>query len=978
MSEKKNTEDSTINYGQTIHLPKTDFPRRAGLAQKEPQLLQRWQKMGLYEKQRAASKGRGKFILHYGPPFANGHIHLGHLLSHTLKDIVCRAKQLEGFDAPLVPGYDCHGLPIEWKVEEEYRSKGKNDTKDTDPVGFRKACRAYAAHWSDIQTEELQRIGILGDWKNPYSTMHKKSEALIASEIHKFLMSGSLTRGSKPVMWSIPEQTALAEAEVEYKDVTSDTVYVKFPISKGPPEFDGASVVIWTTTPWTLPGNRAIGYGDDMDYVMIAVSEVEEDSLLKVGDKIFISQALLPTFKTAAKIIKATESMPFKGSAFHKVICRHPLHGQGYDFDVPLLAGDFVTTDAGTGFVHIAPGHGEDDYNLGVKNGVEVPQTVGGNGKYFESVPLFAGLEVYLPNGKKGPANKLVTKAIEEAGHLVGKAQITHSYPHSWRSKAPVIFRNTPQWFISMETNDLREKAAAEIAKTRFVPERGRNRIGAMIEQRGDWCVSRQRAWGVPIAIFVDKKSGEPLKDEAVNQRIYEIFEKEGSDAWFDHPPQHFLGDKYKEADFEQVRDIIDVWFESGSTQGFVLEQRPELGRPADLYLEGSDQHRGWFQSSLLVGVGTRGNAPYKNILTHGFILDEKGYKMSKSVGNVTSPIKLTEMYGADILRLWVASSGYTDDIKFGENILKGHAETYRRIRSTFCYLLGSLGEEFEKVDDKELSDLDKWVLHKLHEIDGIVKDSIAGFDFVRMTTAVHNFCARELSAVYFDICKDALYCEAKNSVKRRAILTVLDHVFNFLVHWLAPVLCYTTEEAWLAYNGLGLDDEKESIHLSAYPQAPQEWHQPALDEVWREVLATRSVVTSALELKRADKLIGAALEAKATVYIEASDNLQVAASITKTLQDNNFADICIVSETKVLNEPLPPDCTMHSSILQNNPDLNPIKIGVIIEKAPGEKCERCWKYTEDVGKDKHHPTLCVRCSGVVTKEHPDLKSAAA
>ncbi len=960
MTSPHDTDDGKVNYGQTIHLPKTDFPRRAGLAQKEPQLLQRWQKMGLYEKQRAASKGRDKFILHYGPPFANGHIHLGHLLSHTLKDIVCRAKQLEGFDAPLVPGYDCHGLPIEWKVEEEFRAKDKNDTKDADPVGFRKACREYAAHWSDIQTGELQRIGILGDWKNPYSTMHKKSEALIASEVHKFLMSGSLTRGSKPVMWSIPEQTALAEAEVEYKDVTSDTVYVKFPVSKGPAEFEGASVVIWTTTPWTLPGNRAIGYGDDMDYVMIAVSEVAEDSLLKVGDKIFVSQVLLPAFKTAAKIIKATESTPFKGSAFHKVICHHPLHGQGYDFDVPLLAGDFVTTDTGTGFVHIAPGHGEDDYNLGIKNGVEVPQTVSGDGKYFASVPLFAGLEVYLPNGKKGPANKLVTKAIEDAGHLVGKAQITHSYPHSWRSKAPVIFRNTPQWFISMETNDLRKKAVAEIAKTRFVPERGRNRIGAMIEQRGDWCVSRQRAWGVPIAIFVDKKSGEPLKDEAVNKRVYEVFEKEGSDAWFDHPPQHFLGDKYKEADYEQVRDIIDVWFESGSTQGFVLEQRPELGRPADLYLEGSDQHRGWFQSSLLVGVGTRGNAPYKAILTHGFILDEKGYKMSKSVGNVTSPIKLAEMYGADILRLWVASSGYTDDIKFGENILKGHAETYRRIRSTFCYLLGSLGEDFEKVDYKYLSDLDKWVLHKLHEIDGVVKDSIANFDFVRMTTAVHNFCARELSAVYFDICKDALYCDAKDGVKRRAILTVLDHVFNFLAHWLAPVLCYTTEEAWLAYKGLGVEDEKESIHLSAYPQAPKEWNQTALDEKWQKIIAARTVVTGALEKKREDKTIRSALEAAQKVYV-------ADAALAEILESVDFADVCITSSIEILQQGVG---EFSLSDVAN--------VSVTVEKAIGEKCERCWKYTEDVGKDKHHPTLCARCSDVVTKEHPDLKSAAA
>ena len=953
------TDENKIDYGKTIHLPKTDFPRRAGLAQKEPEILARWKKMGLYEKQRAASKGHEKFILHYGPPFANGHIHLGHVLSHTLKDIVCRSKQLQGFDAPLVPGYDCHGLPIEWKVEEDFRAKGKNGTKDTDPVGFRQACRAYAAHWSDVQTEELQRIGIIGDWKNPYSTMHKKSEALIASEIHKFLMNDGLYRGSKPVMWSIPEQTALAEAEVEYKDVTSDTVFVKFPIKKGPQEFEGASVVIWTTTPWTLPGNRAVAYGDDIDYIMIIVGTVGEEALVKPGDRIFVSKVLLPAFKTVAKITTAEESPGFKGSAFESVILHHPLHGKGYEFDVPMLAGDFVTTDAGTGFVHIAPGHGEDDYLLGIKNKIEVPQTVAGDGKYFDHVPLFAGVEIYTALGKKGPANKFVTNAIAEAGNLVAKQQIQHSYPHSWRSKAPVIFRNTPQWFISMEKNDLRKKAIAEIAKTRFVPDRGRNRIGSMVEGRGDWCVSRQRAWGVPIALFVNKNTGAPLKDAKVNQRIYEVFEKEGSDAWFDHPPQHFLGNQYDAGDFDQVRDIIDVWFESGSTQGFVLEQRPELRHPADLYLEGSDQHRGWFQSSLLVSTGTRGHAPYKSILTHGFILDEKGYKMSKSVGNVTSPTKLMEMYGADILRLWVAGSDYTDDIRFGENILKGHADVYRRIRGTFCYLLGSLGDDFEKVKYAELSDMDKWVLHKLHEIDGIVRDCIENFDFLRMTTVVHNFCTKELSAFYFDVCKDTLYCDAKDSLKRRAVLTVLDEVFNFLAHWLAPVLSYTTEEAWLVYKGVTTEDTKESIHLSKYPVAPEEWHKPELEEKWQKVLAVRSVVTGALELKRAEKVIGSSLEAAPKVYVSHT-------AVGAILKAENLSDICITSGIHLIEGEIPSNAFMLTDVSA---------AGVVVEKASGSKCERCWKYTTDVGADHEHPTICARCASVVQKE---LKSVAA
>ncbi|MCK5555692.1 MAG: isoleucine--tRNA ligase, partial [Alphaproteobacteria bacterium] len=751
----------TTDYGQTIHLPKTNFPRRAGLAKKEPAILQRWEKMGLYEMQREASKGREKFILHYGPPFANGNIHLGHVLSKTLKDVVCRSHQMLGYDAPLVPGWDCHGLPIEWKVEEDFRSRGKEGTKDSDPVEFRAKCRAFAQKWIDVQSVEFQRIGVFGDWKNPYITMDRKSEAMIAKEIHKFLLNDALYQGSKPVMWSIPEQTALAEAEIEYKDITSDTCYVKFPINKEksknlPREFEGASVVIWTTTPWTLPGNRAIAYGEDLIYQCFEILSVEEGSPIKVGDKIFCQDMLALSAAPHISINEVKELWRGKGSDLAGIICRHPLHEKGYDFDVPLLAGDFVTAEDGTGFVHIAPGHGEDDYRLGIKHGIEVPQTVGGDGKYFENVPLFAGLPVYMPNGKKGPANKMVLQAIAEAGNLIAKKRITHSYPHSWRSKAPVIFRNTPQWFISMDKNDLREKALEAVENTTWYPPRGKNRLGAMIAQRGDWCVSRQRVWGVPLAIFVNKATGKPLRDEKVLQRITDIFEKEGIDAWVNRPAQDFLGDNYKADDFEQVKDIIDVWFESGCTQGYVLEQRPELTRPADLYLEGSDQHRGWFQSSLLVGCGTRKSAPYKAVLTHGFILDEKGYKMSKSTGNVTSPIKLTERYGADILRLWVTGSDYTEDIKFGESILKGHVDVYRRIRGTFCYLLGNLNgfDQKDKVAYNDLSDMDKWILHRLNEIDGIVRESITNFDFLTMVTTLHNFCSKELSAFYFDVCK--------------------------------------------------------------------------------------------------------------------------------------------------------------------------------------------------------------------------------
>lgn len=967
----------TIDYGKTIQLPKTDFPRRAGLAQKEPELLARWEKMDLYKRQREASKGREKFILHMGPPFANGNIHLGHVLSTVLKDVVCKSYQLLGYDSPLVPGFDCHGLPIEWKIEEEYRAKGKNGGKDTDRVEFLKACRDFAARWIVTQTEEFKRLGIVGDWKNPYRTMDKKSEARIASIVHEFLRNGALYRGSKPVMWSVPEQTALAEAEVEYKDHTSDTAWVKFPVKSGPAELVGASVVIWTTTPWTLPGNRTIAYGDDLNYVCFQVESVQssfsdakltEEEITQVankrnqdllGNKLLVVQDRLEEFKKAGGLTGAV-IWEGKGSELKGMICHHPLHGKGYDFDVPLLAGDFVTTDAGTGFVHIAPGHGEDDYRLVVKhnqhnpnNAIEIPQTVAGDGKYFDSVPLFAGVPVYMPDGKKGPGNKFVMNAIAEAGNLVAKGQIQHSYPHSWRSKAPVIFRNTPQWFISMAANDLRTKALAEIKATRWVPPRGENRLSAMIEQRGDWCVSRQRVWGVPLAVFVNKKTGEPLRDEKVLGRIIEIFEKDGSETWFDRPVSEFLGPDYNPDDFEQVRDIVDVWMESGITQEFVLRDRPELSWPADLYLEGSDQHRGWFQSSLLVATGTKGKAPYKAVLTHGFILDEKGYKMSKSTGNVTSPIKLMEMYGADILRLWVTGSDYTEDTKFGENILKGHVDVYRRIRNTFCYLLGSLdGFDGKHLAYKELSDLDRWVLHRLHEVDATVRACIKDFDFQKMITTVHNFCARDLSAFYFDVCKDALYCEASDSQKRRAIVSTLDHVFNYLTHWLAPFLSYTAEEAWLAYKGVGMDNLTESIHLSVMPSAPAEWKNEALAATFDKIVSVRGVVTGALEVKRAEKQIGAGLEAHPKVYV--SDT-----ALKAILSSSGFADICITSGVDIVEGAAPADAFTLADMTG---------VGVVFAKAEGQKCERCWKYTKDVGSDSQHPTVCSRCAGVVSK----------
>ncbi len=953
--------DTARDYGATIRLPKTDFPRRAGLAQKEPLILARWEKMDIYSRQRARAKQaaakREKFVLHFGPPFANGHIHLGHLLSHTLKDFVARAMELSGYDAPLVPGYDCHGLPIEWKIEEKHRAEKRNNTKESDPYGFRKECREYAAHWSDVQTGELKRLGINGDWKNPYSTMYPASEAAIAAEIHTFLRNGSLYRGSKPVMWSPVEQTALAEAEVEYKDITSDTVFVKFPLVKGPQALldAKANVVIWTTTPWTLPGNRAIAYGEDLVYHAIKVKNLSVNgSSLSVGEVLLVEANRDNHLRNEAGVQDAEVIWVGKGSDLAGTTAKHCLAGKdaGYDFDVPLLAGDFVTTDAGTGFVHIAPGHGEDDYRLGLKHGVEVPHTVGPDGTYFAHVPVFAGVAVYTPEGKKGPANKFVMQALADIGTLVAKSQILHSYPHSWRSKAPVIFRNTPQWFISMDKNDLRHKALAEIEKTEFFPARGKNRIGSMVESRGDWCISRQRAWGVPIAIFVDKKTGAPLTDDAVLNRTIDIFKQEGSDAWYKRPASDFLGAGYNADDYEQIVDIVDVWFESGSTHAFVMEAREELHWPADLYLEGSDQHRGWFQSSLLEAVGSRGQAPYKAVLTHGFILDEKGYKMSKSVGNGTSPVELMQNYGADILRLWVAGSDYTEDIKFGEKILAGHVDVYRRIRNTFCYLLGSFDgfDASQRVAYDDLGKLDRYILHRLHEVGASVEQSIAQFDFQRLITDINHFCARDLSAFYFDICKDALYCDDAASVKRRAIVTVLDEVFTCLVHWLAPILPFTCEEAWLSYKGLSLEDESESIHLSTLPKLPAQWRDQALAAEWAQIIAARSVVTGALEPKRADKTIGASLEAAPVVYV-------ADATLAASLNSVAFSDVCITSAIAIKTGAAPVDAFTLADVGG---------VGVVFAKAEGAKCVRCWRYMPDHGSVAAHPDLCGRCATVV------------
>jgi isoleucyl-tRNA synthetase len=947
-----------VDYKATVFLPKTDFPMRGDLPKREPEILASWQKMNLWKQLRETSKGREKFILHDGPPYANGNIHIGHALNKILKDVINRSQQMTGKDAFYIPGWDCHGLPIEWMIEEKYRKAGKNKD-EVAIIDFRKECREFAAHWIDVQREEFKRLGVEGDWDNPYTTMKNASEAQIAAEIGKFLMNGGLFRGSKPVLWSVVEKTALAEAEVEYQDHTSDTIWVKFPVVKAPAkELEGANVVIWTTTPWTIPGNRALAYGDALDYVALEVTSVGDGAHVKPGEKLIVAEALKGAFEAEAKITGSKQLWSGKGSGLKGIVTKHPLAKLDpyyATFEVPAHPGDFVTIDAGTGFVHIAPGHGADDYVLGIANGIEVPQTVSPDGSYFDHVGLFAGKRVLTPYGKKGDANAAVIEKLKEAGALVSNGTMVHQYPHSWRSKAPLIFRNTPQWFISMAKNDLRKIALAEIEKTRFVPPQGKTRLYSMIENRPDWVISRQRAWGVPIAVFVEKKTGKLLQDQQVMDRITGIFQKEGSDAWFSSEPSRFLGNDYNPDDYEQIKDIVDVWFESGSSHSFVLEPRKDtdLKWPADLYLEGSDQHRGWFHSSLLEACGTRKQAPFKAVLTHGFTLDEQGRKMSKSLGNVVAPQKVMEQYGADILRLWVAASDYSDDQRIGPEILKFMADHYRRLRNTFRYLLGALDgwKESERIAAKEMPELDRWVLHRLSQLDAKVRESARDYEFHSLFTELHNFCAVDLSAFYFDIRKDALYCDAPSSVRRRATRTVLHEVFSRLTAWLAPILAFTAEEAWRArsWKDSAGKEGDESVHLRIYPETPAAWRDEALAARWDKIRDIRRVVTGALERARADKKIGSSLQAVPIVHLSPERRAE--------LDGIDIAEIAITSGVSLANGAAPEGAFAL-------PEVG--GVAVVVNLAEGEKCERCWQVLTEVGDNKDHPTLCHRCSDAV------------
>ena len=919
----------SIDYKNTVFLPKTSFSMRANLPQKEPEILAKWRKNKLFEKMKLARKDAESFVIHDGPPYANGHIHIGHAYNKILKDVVNRTHYMNGKKIYFIPVWDCHGLPIEWKIEEKYRAAGKD--KDEVPIiEFRQECREFAQHWLEVQIEEFSNLGLLGEWDKAQTTMSYNSEAQIAKEIGKFIMDGSLYRGIRPVMWSVVEKTALADAEVEYNDHKSPSIYVKFPVvASKHEELKGAFMVIWTTTPWSLPGNRAIAYAPDTNYSLIIIKGT--------GDKIIVASELLEAVAKANDISDYEVLSKYKGTDFEGVICHHPFYGQGYDFQVPLLPGEHVTTDAGTGLVHIAPGHGEDDFLLGRKFNLEVPQTIDDGGHYYDHIPLFAGKHVFK-------VNPVIIETLQAAGMLLGHSEILHSYPHSWRSKAPLIFRTTSQWFISMEKNGLRDKALKAIDEVTWFPERSKNRIKAMVADRPDWCISRQRAWGVPITIFVDKKTGEPLRDQKVLDRIYEAFEKEGADSWYTSDSSRFLSPEYKSDDFEQVMDVVDVWFDSGSTHAFVLENNPELKWPADLYLEGSDQHRGWFQTSLLESCGTRGTAPYKAVLTHGFVNDEKGYKMSKSIGNVVAPEKIVSQMGSEMLRLWVVNSDYTNDLRIGNEILNHQKDLYRRLRNTLRYLVGSLSDfdDAEKVNYDELPKLEKWVLHRLHELNTLLQESVDAYNFQSFFNQLHNFCSIELSAFYFDIRKDVLYCEHNKNLTRRAARTVFDHIFNCLTAWLAPVLIFTADEAWSARFG-----EDQSVHLSEYPAIPDAWKNKKINTEFINIRKIRRSLTTALERARADNVIGSSLQAQLKLYDPES-------IVDRKL---DWADLAITSGIQFIDKAAPKD----SYISEDYPSL-----GIIVEPASGEKCERCWKILEEVGTRKDHPELCIRCSDVV------------
>ncbi len=899
-----------------INLPKTAFSMKANLPTREPEILEYWKKINLYDELRHESKGREKFVLHDGPPYANGNIHMGTALNKILKDIIVKFHQMNGKDSIYVPGWDCHGLPIEWKIEEQYK-KNKRNKNEVPIVEFRKECRAFAEQWIEIHKSQFKRLGVVGDWENYYSTMSFDAEAQIVRELGKFLKEGSLYKGFKPVLWSTVEKTALADAEVEYQDHKSDTIYTSFQVkSSDLNELVGSEILIWTTTPWTIPANKALAFNESLDYVILQISDEGDYK----NRKIVIADALLNSVVKECGLKNCKKIHTLKGKEFTNTICSHPFLNLGYDHDIPMLEARFVTTEQGTGIVHCAPSHGPDDFNLCLNNNIKAIETVDGDGKYTNNVKLFEGIHIFK-------ANPIIIEKLKEQKNLLFNNELVHSYPHSWRSKAPLVHRATPQWFISMESHKLRDKALKAIDDTTFYPSKGKERLKSMIETRPDWCVSRQRVWGVPLPIFVNKKTKEILVDDEVIENIASIYEKEGSDCWFSDDPQKFLGKKYRADDYQKLSDIVEVWFDSGSTHSFVLEKREDLKWPASMYLEGSDQHRGWFHSSLLESCGTRDRAPFEAILSHGFVVDGKGLKMSKSLGNVIAPEDILKKYGADILRIWVASSNYAEDLRIDYSILDQHADSYRKIRNTFRYLLGNINDNFETInfdtiDIDGLPELEQFMLHKIYVLNDNFKKNFSNYDFHNLYKELLNFCTVDLSAFYFDIRKDNLYCDSKDSKKRKSTILLLNIILNTLLTWFAPILSFTTEEIFKL-----LFKDKKSIHLEKFLDFPDKFKNQKLSEKWSELIKIRNICNISIEEKRASKEIGSSLEA--SLKINLNQKLQ---NVTENI---DFSELCITSKAEVSF---------------NEDD----ETTVITSKANGTKCPVCWKINE--GPCPRHP----------------------
>ena len=893
-----------------INLPKTAFSMKANLPTKEPEFLKFWEKINLYRELRNSRKGEEKFILHDGPPYANGNIHMGTALNKILKDIIVKFHQMDGKDSVYVPGWDCHGLPIEWKIEEQYK-KNKKNKNEVPVVEFRKECRSFAEKWIEVHKDQFKRLGVVGDWENYYSTMSYDAEAQIVRELGKFLKEGSLYRGFKPVLWSTVEKTALADAEVEYQDHKSDTIYASFKVKKSKiKELNDNEIVIWTTTPWTIPANKALAYNENLDYLLV---KINDDGDFK-DKKIVVAEALLESVIKDCNIESHEISKKFKGKELKDTICIHPFFNLGFDYDIPMLEARFVTTEQGTGIVHCAPSHGPDDFNLCMNNGIKAIETVDGDGKYTGNVKLFEGVHIFK-------ANPLIIEKLKDEKKLLSNGELVHSYPHSWRSKAPLVHRATPQWFISMESHNLRSKALKAIDETNFYPSKGKERLKSMIETRPDWCVSRQRVWGVPLPIFVNKKNKEILIDDEVFENIAKIYEKEGSDCWFSDNPQKFLGKKYKAEDYEKLSDIVEVWFDSGSTHSFVLEKRDDLKWPASMYLEGSDQHRGWFHSSLLESCGTRGRAPFESILSHGFVVDGKGLKMSKSLGNVIAPEDILKKYGADILRIWVASSNYAEDLRIDYSILDQHSESYRKIRNTFRYLLGNLNDKFEnidldKIDIKELPELEQFMLHKIYVLNSNFNGYFKNYDFHNLYKELLNFCTVDLSAFYFDIRKDTLYCDPINSKKRKSSLILLNIILDILLRWFAPILSFTTEEIYQL-----VERKNKSIHLEKFLDLPKSFKNDVIYKKWLELIKIRDICNISIEEKRANKEIGSSLEADLDVKLNNK--------FKQIVENVDFSELCITSKAEI--------------------DFDEkTEVSVTTKKALGKKCKVCWKIKLD------------------------------